>query len=308
MPEPIVSVIIPTYNSGQYLCEAIDSVFEQTYHNFEILVIDDGSEDNTPELVGLYGDRVQYMRQENAGPSRARNRGILASKGSYTAFLDADDIWLPRKLEKQIELLRKAPDAALIYSGFTKFDIESDEEVSVLPENISPKNMFDRLLADTIICLSTVVIRTLILKEIGGFEESLKTAEDTHLYLRIARNHKLAAIPEILVRRRKHKNNLSNQIDAEVGTLDCLDRIVRMYPSIAPNRHPPLRKAYFKKGKQLMMDYFFAQQYQLCNNIAKQLLKLGWMHPQIAIFFLLTLFPQQFLSSFFRMIREFRQT
>ena len=124
MTRYLVSVIIPTYNRGYCLCEAIDSVLAQTYTNIEIIVVDDGSTDSTEEILKKYGPEIQYLWQENQGVSSARNLGIRAAKGEWIAFLDSDDEWLPNKLERQLEELRKcsglvahATNSLLIHSG-----------------------------------------------------------------------------------------------------------------------------------------------------------------------------------------------
>ena len=99
MKKPLVSVIIPTYNSAGYIEEALESVFEQTLQDFEIIVVDDGSTDGTGEVLRKYGDRIRYIYQENNGPASARNGGIRVARGEYIAFLDADDLWVSTKLE-----------------------------------------------------------------------------------------------------------------------------------------------------------------------------------------------------------------
>jgi glycosyltransferase involved in cell wall biosynthesis len=113
---PKISVIIPTYNSANYLPEAIESVLAQTYKNFEIVVIDDGSTDNTKEVVVPYLDQIVFLETENGDPAKARNHGIRKSSGEYVAFLDADDIWCPDKLERQLAYFSKNPHYHLVFS------------------------------------------------------------------------------------------------------------------------------------------------------------------------------------------------
>src|SRR5260370_32555542 len=116
----VVSVIIPTYNSAAYLGEAIHNVLAQTFQDFEVIVVDDASTDNTKEVVGLIGKRIRYIRQDRAGPSTARNHGILESSGDLIAFLDADDVWLPTKLAKQVDSLKQHPEAVLVYTDYNR--------------------------------------------------------------------------------------------------------------------------------------------------------------------------------------------
>ena len=107
-----ISVVIPAYNHGRFLREAIDSVLAQTYAPLEIIVVDDGSTDDTEQIVRSYGDRVRYIRQQNAGVGAARNNGIANARGEYVAFLDSDDLWLPEKLAVQVEYMRRHPECA----------------------------------------------------------------------------------------------------------------------------------------------------------------------------------------------------
>ena len=121
MTLPLVTVIIPVYNASLYLPQALDSVFAQTHARMEVIVIDDGSTDNTAKLMAGYADRTVYIKQKRSGPSKARNRGITEAKGLYTAFLDADDTWFPHKLEKQLKALQRDSGAALVYSRSVDF-------------------------------------------------------------------------------------------------------------------------------------------------------------------------------------------
>src|SRR6059058_153404 len=116
----LVSVVIPTFNSADYLAQAIQSVLAQTYQDFEIIVVDDASTDTTEEAVRPYAKRICYVRQEPGGPSMARNRGILQARGELIAFLDADDLWRPTKLARQVEYLKCHPEACLVYTDFTR--------------------------------------------------------------------------------------------------------------------------------------------------------------------------------------------
>ena len=125
---PKVSVIIPAYNSSGFIEDALESVFKQTYRNYEVIVVDDGSTDKSAEIIGSFSDkRIIYIYQENHGVSVARNKGILESKGEYIAFLDSDDLWLPEKLEKQVAILNNNKNTGLVY---TDFDVIHEGESS----------------------------------------------------------------------------------------------------------------------------------------------------------------------------------
>jgi glycosyltransferase involved in cell wall biosynthesis len=303
MYDPLISVIIPTYNSAPYLPEALDSVLSQTHTRIEVLVIDDGSTDNTAAVMAGYTDRTVYMRQAQSGPSKARNRGIEEAKGEYTAFLDADDTWLPSKLENQLRILQQDPEAGLVYSRSVDFHDRTGKELRVYPREIHSGMLFDLLLASPLFGLPSVIVRTRILKELGGFDEGLTTAEDTHLYLRIARNHRIIGVPDILVRRRIHDRNLSNRVDIDIGTLTCLDGIVRLFPETDPRIYPAMDRAYRNRGKAMMLDYFHSGAYAACNRTARRLFKLRIWDTRIMLYFLLTLFPGS-LINFGRAIRQ----
>ena len=113
-PRPTVSVVIPTYNYGRYICETIDSALAQTYKPLEVIVVDDGSTDDTRERLAAYSDRIRYILQKNSGPAAARNTGIVAAQGEFVALLDSDDLWLPEKVERQVALYLREQDAGIV--------------------------------------------------------------------------------------------------------------------------------------------------------------------------------------------------
>lgn len=118
----LVSVIIPAYNSETFITKAIDSVLSQSYPHIETIVVDDGSTDHTARVVRSYGDRIKYVYQDNQGHAKARNRGLQESRGEYCAFLDADDCWLPQKVELQVDILERNPDTGITHCNHTKID------------------------------------------------------------------------------------------------------------------------------------------------------------------------------------------
>src|SRR5215831_9468158 len=124
-PVPIVSVVIPTYNNARFLPEALDSLLGQTYRDFELIVVDDGSTDDTLEVLKPYRHLIRYVRKENGGPASARNLGIRHASGELIAFQDADDIWLPDKLQLQVDYLREHPEVGLVFSGSIFFGTET---------------------------------------------------------------------------------------------------------------------------------------------------------------------------------------
>jgi glycosyltransferase involved in cell wall biosynthesis len=189
---PRVSVIIPTYNRASVVSEAIQSVLEQTFTDYETIVVDDGSTDNTRELVRKLDNgsgNIRYIYQTNRGVSAARNHGISLAKGDYVAFLDSDDKWLPEKLHIQVQALDKNPEYGMAYSYFLRVsnsgDVikESGKARTRLSGWIYPEILF---IKGTAIQTSTVIVRTCVLREIGGFDEKMRICEDLDLWRRIA--------------------------------------------------------------------------------------------------------------------------
>jgi len=192
--QPLVSVIMPTYNHAKFIGNAIESVLNQTYQNFELIIIDNYSEDDTEKIVASYeNDRIIYLKLRNNGIIAAsRNHGIKYSHGDYIAFLDSDDIWLPEKLEKQIKLFQISKETAMVYTRFKTIK-EGTISSSIFPKNGRYKsgNIFKSLYLGSFIACSSVMVRKSILNEIGFFDTdpALIAAEDADLWLRIALKH-----------------------------------------------------------------------------------------------------------------------
>ena len=199
-----VSVIIPAFNSAQQLPEALESVFNQTFQDFEIIVVDDGSTDSTRELLEGYKNRITYHYQENAGPSNARNTGIHAANGRYLAFLDADDHWLPAKLELQIELIESDPRLGLVFSDAEYFGGEKNMVGSywkqrgcyeqMIAESRLIQNAFSTLMKINPIMPSTALLKRECFEKAGGFDESLRFVEDKDMWLRISVDFQMACV------------------------------------------------------------------------------------------------------------------
>lgn len=292
----LVCVIIPTYNNGEFLPIAIDSVISQTHSNIEIIVVNDGSTDNTDEVVKGYLDDIIYIKLKNSGPAAARNTGMRSAHGKYIAFLDADDIWLPGKIEEQVNVFHSNPDVTLVYTRMTEFDHTSGEILREFPKKTYSGRIFDNLLTENFILLSSVLIKTSILKEMGGFDENLHTAEDTNLYLKIAKEFDIIGMNSILVKRRKHNTNISDRVDIPIGTLDNLDRIVRIFPETDPMKYPPMKKAYVIKGEALIIQYFYRAEYAKCHDICNKMKTITLTEPAIYFYWLITLLPFSMLN------------
>jgi glycosyltransferase involved in cell wall biosynthesis len=197
---PLVTAAIPTYNRARYVGEAIESVLAQTYRDLDVLVVDDGSTDETPEVAGRYGDRIRYLRQENRGRSAARNAAVEAARGELIAFCDSDDRWLPDKVERQVAALRDGV-------GMVHGHIEAiDPEGRVLPEETEfHQRLFREAHRGGVTyagyawecrCFSsTVLIRAEAFERVGLYDTSL-LLDDYDLYLRLALEYEILFLDE----------------------------------------------------------------------------------------------------------------
>lgn len=205
MTNPRVSVVIPSYNVGRYLQYALQSVLAQDYHDYEVVVIDDGSTDNTREVVATSEIPIRYYYQKNTGISGARNAGIAQARGEYIAFLDADDVWTPTKLSEQVSHLDGHPEIGMVFSlAQNTLDPTKDEsDYPIIPAHVPPNCTFRRDILDTV----------------GMFDETIKLGEFADWYARaIGLGVKVYCIPKLLIRRRIHGENMGikhkiNQID-----------------------------------------------------------------------------------------------
>jgi glycosyltransferase involved in cell wall biosynthesis len=204
---PLVSVIIPCYNQGKYLGEAIESILAQTYRHFEIIVIDDGSTDETGEVAGRY-EGVRCVRQENRGLSGARNRGIEESRGELMVFVDADDRLKRGGLEAGVKAMREHADCSLVFGHYE--NIMQDGSLTLPPRLCAESEHYLELLRLNFIGMhATVMYRRSVLDKVGGFDTSLRACEDYDIYFRIAREHKIVCHHELVAEYRQHPAQMS---------------------------------------------------------------------------------------------------
>ncbi|MBC8486006.1 MAG: glycosyltransferase [Bacteroidetes bacterium] len=216
-----IAIIIPTYNAAHFIEKAINSVLSQSYSNYEIVVVDDGSTDNTREVLEQYGDKITYIRQENQGVAIARNTGILNSENEYIAFLDSDDEWLPEKLELQISILEKNNDIGLVHTN----DIQISEEGKILYidtpniKYLSGKISKYLLLRKASIKTSTVILRRKCLDKVGLFDPHLSRlgVEDRDLWIRFTKYYNAFYIDKPLVKYLVRSDSMSHQQEKMVA-------------------------------------------------------------------------------------------
>lgn len=235
---PKVSVIVSTYNRGRFVCEAVESVLNQTFRDFEVIVVDDGSTDNTHDLLKKYASSIHYIYQRNKGRSAARNSGIRLCRGGYVAFLDDDDIWLPGKLERQAAFLDLHPEAALAHT-FTELMDESGRRL----EKETKKHLrsyhkamrigytYEGMSRLCVMYTSSVMLRKSCLGSVGLFDPGIEAFEDWDIYLRLALKYEIGSIPESLVRIRIHRAHSTQgeftrgRISVSLKHLNILDSI-----------------------------------------------------------------------------------
>lgn len=208
---PFVSVILPTYNCANFLSESVGSILSQTYHSYEIIVIDDGSTDNTKEVLHPFMQRITYINlEQNKGLPAARNVGIRSAQGEYIAFIDADDLWLPEKLQTDIEYFEKYRDAGMVYSKHMNID-EKGRVLGGTPKRRLPSgNIFIQLFSEqNFIIASSVIVRKEVFETTGLFDEQLFNCQDWDMWLRIAFYFKVAGINKPLVKYRHNPRSLS---------------------------------------------------------------------------------------------------
>jgi len=248
-----VSVVIPAYNTAEFIPDALESVLAQTVQPLEILVVDDGSQDATPQVMRKFKDRVRYIRKERNGPAAARNLGIRSAAGEWIALLDSDDLWLPERLEQQLKLAERNGadlvfcDATSMKEGnltattrFTQYRLK-ERWIKEAPEGLL-RDPFRLLFeAGCYILPSTVLIRREALLEAGLFDENIYCNEDMDLWLRLAVNHRFAVVNESLVLRRLHGKNISDDFWTVVtGELKVCESLEKRDPVLAKFDWRPL--------------------------------------------------------------------
>ena len=207
--DPLVSVVIPTYNNARFVVEAVESVLAQTYDRYEVIAVDDGSTDDTLERLSRFGPPVRTLSQENQGPPFARNTGIRAGTGELVAFLDSDDLWLPDKLERSVAALTADPEAGVVYTNFRMHELETGLRYQVPTYRMSGRmaqNLFRECRG---VSTSTIVCRRECFDKVGLFDEELFRAQDWDLFIRLAEAFPFRFVPEVLTERRLHAASLS---------------------------------------------------------------------------------------------------
>jgi glycosyltransferase involved in cell wall biosynthesis len=247
---PTVSVIIPTHNRAKLIGKAIKSVLNQTYQDFEIIIVDDGSTDNTEETVKSFNNfKIRYIsHSNNRGISAARNTGIRASRGKYIALLDSDDEWLPEKLDQQIKVFQNASSEVGVVCSWS-YNI--DEKGNYISKRCLPKKdgyIYEDLLSTNPISVPTVLIRKECFHRVGLFDNLLNAQQDWDMWIRIAKYYKFVLIKIPLVKYRIHPNQISKNLEVKVITAK---RILKKYANELKKRPGAYSKHHFYIGNRL---------------------------------------------------------
>ena len=205
---PTVSVIIHTYNNEKFIAETVESVLNQTYKDYAVIVVDDGSVDGTRDALIPYMQKIRYHYKENGGIASAKNAGISLSETEFVAFLDHDDLWVPDKLMLQMECFIENPQAGLVYTKYTSF--KNGKELRTKPEKGYSGWIFKELLSKSFIQTSTVVVKRECLDAVGPYDETFFLGDEYDMFLRIARKFQCGFVDKGLTRYRVHDTNASN--------------------------------------------------------------------------------------------------
>ncbi len=247
---PIVSIMMCTYNRAAYLKEAIESVLKQGFQDWELLILDDASTDETSKIVApfLSDSRIRYIvHKQNLGLAQNRNAGLSEAQGKYLAILDSDDLWSDRtKLKMQIEFLEENPSYGLI-GTFGKKINEKGQIIGNMMYDTEDYAIRSHILSFQQFLHSAVVYRTFVVKEMGGFDNSLAPAEDYELILRIGTKYKLANISLFMVNYREHSgNSSSNDRQKKINHAKLHLQVIKKYSKNYPRFWIALIKAYLR--------------------------------------------------------------
>jgi glycosyltransferase involved in cell wall biosynthesis len=234
-----ISCVVPVFNGERYVAEALESIFRQTHPVAELIVVDDGSEDRTPDVVAEFGDRVRYIRQANSGAPAARNRGLRESSGSFVSFLDADDLWQEEKLASQLARFECLDDLDVCVGHARNFWVEELREEERLYEGRRRSRPIPAYVS------STMLARRNVFEEIGSFDPELRHGHDVEWFIRAAEHGVVIdLIPDVVLYRRMHSAGISRigarkSLDAHLAIIKAsLDRRRKVTDAAAPYAFP----------------------------------------------------------------------
>lgn len=252
---------MPAYNARPFIEESIQSVLNQDYPNIELIVVDDGSTDGTLKAAEKFDGRVRVVRQNNAGPAAARNRGIAGAKGSFIAFLDADDVWLPGKVLMQVKYLQSHPDVGVVFGSFSRWYSQADGSFSAPPPPVNLDTplkllsahsgwLYKDILLDSVICIITAMVRRSVIDTVGSFDESLPTGEDYDFWLRVSRKFRGDELNRTFAYYRIHGTSTTKVPRKENNEYEVLLKTLAAYGPAGPDNvaasETALRERFFQ--------------------------------------------------------------
>lgn len=240
---PLVTVVIPTYNRANYVAETIESVLQQTYPKIEIIVIDDGSTDDTSRTVRFYAPRVRYVWQDNAERGASRNHGLRLATGEFVSFLDSDDLWLPEKVREGVDFLKANPKVGLFCTNALQIDGKG-RQLRVLRMNGSSGHVTGKLLQNNFIIMATHLARTSAIRAIGGFREEreLSGSEDWEMFVRLSLTTNIAHVPTVTTKVRTHPENTMTNPEVMRRSMSRAAQLLRESEPLASTYHASLTR------------------------------------------------------------------
>ena len=305
---PEVSVIIPAYNSQDFIGAALDSVLDQCLQPDEVIVVDDGSTDRTEEIVLGYQrshhDLLKYIRQPNKGPAAARNRGIESARGKWIALLDHDDFWEPDHLMQMLKIAQENEQAALVYSGKKWVDMRGQPIPGLSHQSCFPSGWIfnDLVVSNYISSCSTVLVRRSIIQELGGFDETIWIVDDWDMWLRIAAAAVICGVPSYTVNYRRHDSNLTlKTIDRLKGLLTIPQRANCLIKEkkVDPRNHPErlnVREIMRRRYKEAAIGMFYLGGYKELRSLGMDALKRWCVSPELLVRWVLSCLPKGMLE------------
>ena len=288
MNKPLVSVIVPTYNCGPFVAEALDSILSQDWQPLEVIAVDDGSTDDTLEVLRRYGDRIRLLQQPNGGPAAARNLAVRESRGEYLAFLDADDLWLPGHLRVLVSYLQAHPQTHVAYGEWLvwRADPGGSYPPLVIPllvdaPALDPANsgwVYPALLVDSIIHIIAAVIRRSVYDDVGGFDQTLRTGSDWDFWIRVGRSFPVVKLRRPVAAYRQNPSSVTHVVRKENNGFRLLKRIIDTYGLRDAAGHLADRRAVARRLSDLAFSHAYRHYWHGDPVVAAQWFGQAWRH------------------------------
>ncbi len=269
---PLVDIVVPAFNAEKYIKQTLESILQQTYENYNIYIINDGSTDNTNSVIQKFNsNNIFIVDQNNSGPSKSRNNGYRNGKGKYVVFLDSDDLWSPEFLERTVKFLEQHENIGYVFTEFSTFNTsgtirerwsQEDGRVFEIPalnsadrEKIFSRKIWSDLLVGSFVPMGGALLRRESVDDTGLFDESLTNAEDREFFIRLSYEYDSAFIDECLFHYRIHENSLSRNLEKlTIGSTLVGDRLMKTY-NLNAGQRKNIRKNLSLQWQRLGKDY-----------------------------------------------------